>query len=304
MSPEKKASFLPSPGVPMFAFAVLAACGQFVPAGEALSSTGSTPAVVELTNRDALAAATHLGHYALDGLLATHTGEVRWGGGEARGLAWAELEDGPEARLALTDTLANLASVDPAILETQAEQLAFWLNLYHAWTMQAVLDARAADASFVSVADDGFALFDIGFVRVGGVSLSLNQVEHGVLRGDPAAMDSHFANQAAVREASALWQGDLPDGLHRHHCARWDVRTLARVHGRPRPWMPTSTPRPDGAPTIRGRGPDRRASASCFVGSKKTSRAAMGACAPSSTGIEPAGRRGSISPTPSPTTGP
>ena len=193
----------------MFAFAVLAACGQFVPAGEALSSRGSTPAVVELTNRDALAAATHLGHYALDGLLATHTGEVRWGGGEARGLAWAELEDGPEARLALTDTLANLASVDPAILETQAEQLAFWLNLYNAWTMQAVLDARAADASFVSVADDGFALFDIGFVRVGGVSLSLNQVEHGVLRGDPVAMDSHFANQAAVREQAEAWHSAL-----------------------------------------------------------------------------------------------
>lgn len=204
----------------MLALAALTACGQFVPAGQALSSTGSTPAVVELTTRDALAEATHLGHYALDGLLATHTGDVRWGGGEARGLAWAELEDSPEAGLALADTLANLASVEPATLETQAEQLAFWLNLYNAWTLQAVLQARASDASFVSVAEDDFALFKIGFVQVGGVSLSLNQLEHGVLRGDPVAMDRHFAGQEALRDDaeswhSALWQGDLPDArLH------------------------------------------------------------------------------------------
>ena len=196
----------------MFALLSLAACGQFVPADQALSTAGSTPATVALTTREALAGATHLGHYALDGLLATHTGDVRWGGGEARALAWAELDDSPEARLALSDTLANLASVDPTLLESRDEKLAFWMNLYNAWTLQGVLDARAADPGFNSVQADDFALFNIAFVQVGGAALSLNQLEHGVMRADPASMDFYFAEQAGLRGRVEGWHDDLWGG--------------------------------------------------------------------------------------------
>lgn len=197
----------------MLAFVALAACGQFVPADQALDAAGSTPANVELTTRDALADATHLGHYALDGLLATHTGDVSWGGGEARALAWAELSDSPEARLALSDTVANMASVDPTKLESQAEKLAFWMNLYNAWTLQGVLDAQAADPAFESVSADEFALFNVAFVQVGGVSLSLNQLEHGVMRADPASMDFYFPEgEAALRTQVEAWHADLWQG--------------------------------------------------------------------------------------------
>ena len=204
----------------MLALLTLTACGQFVPADQALSTAAPTPAGSAFTTRDALAEATHLGHYALDGLLATHTGDISWGGGEARGLAWAELADGAEARLALSDTLANLASVDPTLLESRSEKLAFWMNLYNAWTLQGVLDAQTSDPSYATVATDDFAVFDVALVQVGGVVLSLNQLEHGVMRGDPASMDLYFVDQDALRgQADAwnadLWRGDAPDArLH------------------------------------------------------------------------------------------
>jgi hypothetical protein len=196
----------------MLALVALAACGQFVPADQALSAAGSTPANVEITTRDALADATHLGHYALDGLLATHTGDVSWGGGEARALAWAELAESAEARLALSDTLANLASVDPTLLESRDEKLAFWMNLYNAWTLQGVLDAQTADPSYATVETDDFALFNIAFVQVGGESLSLNQLEHGVMRADPASMDYYFAEQEVLRAQVESWNADLWQG--------------------------------------------------------------------------------------------
>ena len=53
----------------------------------------------------------------------------------------------------------------------QAEKLAFWMNLYNAWTLQGVLDAQTSDPSYATVATDDFAVFDLALVQVGGVAL-------------------------------------------------------------------------------------------------------------------------------------
>ncbi len=190
----------------------LVGCGQFVSADAALTTAGSTPARVDLATRDALADATHLGHYALDGLMRAHAVDASWGGGAARAVTYDEILDGPEARVALTDALANLASVDPMALESHDEQLAFWLNLYNAWTVQAVVDARSADPTYASVRADDWALFNVAFAQVDGEALSLNQIEHGVMRADPASLDLYFADQDALRAKAEAWHAALWGG--------------------------------------------------------------------------------------------
>lgn len=63
------------------------------------------------------------------------------------------------------------------------EQFAFWLNLYNAVTVDLVLDAYPVD----SIRDIGGGLFSRGpwdkkVVTVDGVQLSLNDIEHRILR--------------------------------------------------------------------------------------------------------------------------
>lgn len=190
----------------------LIGCGQFVPAGEALSAAGSTPANVDITTRDALSDATYLGHYTLDGLMRSHTSDVSWGGGTARGVYYQELVDSPAAQVALSDTLANLASVDPSALESPDERYAFWLNVYNAWTIKAVVDELAADSAYASVSKDEWAMFNVAFAQVGGVQLSLNQIEHGVMRADPASMELYFAEQPELEQQVLTWHEELWEG--------------------------------------------------------------------------------------------
>jgi hypothetical protein len=84
---------------------LLAACGQFVPAEQALTdaSTDTIAADVELATRVELVQAERLAHYAQDGLLRYHTADVQWGGGAARGVDYDGILASAEARVTLAD---------------------------------------------------------------------------------------------------------------------------------------------------------------------------------------------------------
>lgn len=104
-------------------------------------------------------------------------------------------------RRQLDDHLARLAAVDVDRM-TRPRQYAFWLNLYNAAVVQTVLTHYPVRS--IQDIDTSPGLFSNGpwkapAVRVGGATLSLDDVEHGVLR--PIFKDPriHYAvNCAAV----------------------------------------------------------------------------------------------------------
>lgn len=72
-----------------------------------------------------------------------------------------------------------LRELDPAALETREQRLAFWINLYNAMVVHGIL-AAGIPKSVTAVPD----FFEATAYEVGGVRLSLEQIEHGVLRNN------------------------------------------------------------------------------------------------------------------------
>lgn len=106
----------------------------------------------------------------------------------------------PEARALLGQYLEQLERVDLGAALTSEERASLWINAYNAITVQGVIDARADDPDF-RVDRDGFAFFQVQRARVGGIFVSLDMVEHVILRGD-AAHGSIAAVDAETRDAA------------------------------------------------------------------------------------------------------
>lgn len=127
---------------------------------------------------------------ALDALLAKH---VKRGVVDYPGLCGA---DHPR----LVACLEALASVDTDALAPR-ERTAFGIDLYNATVLGAVCERGRAGWS---AAADSFALFHAPLVRTHGRTLSLDQLEHGLLV--PGAKDPrlHFALVCAARSCPVL----------------------------------------------------------------------------------------------------
>ena len=88
---------------------------------------------------------------------------------------------------ALKAYIAQLTATDVATL-SKSEQFAFWANLYNAKTLDIVLDHYpVASIKDISLGGGVFAAFTGGpwkakVVTVGGVALSLDDIEHGIMR--------------------------------------------------------------------------------------------------------------------------
>ncbi len=207
----------------------LVACGQYVDAGEALVGNDAIDATIELTDRSELSAATTLQHYGQSALLAAHTawepvGIAQVDGSEVaaemRLVEYSEILASIEAQVVLADALANLAAVDPDGLESVDEQLAYWMNSYNLWVIQAILDRLAADPDYAGVESDGFAIFTTAYIQVGEYALTPNQLEHGLIRGDDYAWDNYFVDQPELLAKAQEW-----------HAALWgDGPIDARIH--------------------------------------------------------------------------
>jgi len=103
---------------------------------------------------------------------------------------------------ALDNFLEDLATMD--LLEnSKEEQAAFYINLYNAAMLQAVLNNYPLD----SVKDIGFLPFSIfkkNFIRQGVRSLSLDDVEKGILLKDFFDPRIHFAVNCASESCPPL----------------------------------------------------------------------------------------------------
>ncbi len=126
-----------------------------------------------------------------------------------------------EDRYLLKGYLVLLAEVDPSKLKDKSERLAYWINAYNAAVVEGVLQSYKGDASFKVT--DGGIFFDsttFGFT-FGGVGLSLNQLENGVLRGVWTHPGIKAAPSAALEKMKLwhkeLWEGGMVDA--RFHAA-------------------------------------------------------------------------------------
>ena len=111
----------------------------------------------------------------------------------AQQMDYAGLNASPRFQ-AYLDALPGLSGFDPAHLPTHHEQLAFWVNVYNALTVHAVLalkvDSSVAEQWF------GLAFFRKAAYQIGGQRVSLDDIEHGILRanrGHPYLPGRQFA---------------------------------------------------------------------------------------------------------------
>jgi hypothetical protein len=122
------------------------------------------------------------------------------------------LDDGREP---LDQYIAMLVAVDPLRLNRQ-EQKAYWMNLYNARTVQLILDHYPL-SSITSVGDNpvDFGPWNDYAVTVNGIDLSLNDIEHRIIRPLYQDYRIHFAvNCASIGcpdLAAEAFSGDLLD---------------------------------------------------------------------------------------------
>lgn len=84
----------------------------------------------------------------------------------------------------LNEYLALLSSTHPNKSWSREEQMAYWINVYNAFTVQLIVDYYPVESikdikrgiPFVST------VWDIKFIQLQGQTYDLNQIEHGILR--------------------------------------------------------------------------------------------------------------------------
>ena len=138
-------------------------------------------------------------HSAWDGFLARYLATEAAG---VNRIAYGEVT--AEDRAALAAYLDRLQAVDPAAL-TKAEQLAFWINLYNAQTVAVILD----NFPVASIRDISTGFFGIGpwndeAVTISGRALSLNDIEHGIIRPIYGDARIHYALNCAAASCPNL----------------------------------------------------------------------------------------------------
>jgi len=104
---------------------------------------------------------------------------------------------GKADRKVLDNYLDLLQSVDTAKL-SKNEQLAYWINFYNALTAQVVLEEYPVDSiRKIRFLASPFGPWDKNLVKVQGRKLSLNDIEHGILRPIWKDPRIHFAVNCA-----------------------------------------------------------------------------------------------------------
>ena len=96
---------------------------------------------------------------------------------------YAGLKASPDGMTKLNGYLADLQAMDPRT-HARAEQKAYWINFYNALTVKVVADAHPVDS--IREIHEGWIPFagpwgDV-HARVAGQELTLDDIEHGILR--------------------------------------------------------------------------------------------------------------------------
>ena len=144
-------------------------------------------------------------HAPFNALLADH---VRGDGIDYDGLA----EDASK----LDAYLSPAASFSTEAL-SRDEAMAFWINMYNAWTLKLILTKYPDIDSIKELGSLFSSPWKKRFVKIGGKTLTLGEIEHDVLRAQYNDPRIHFAINCASRSCPPL----LPEA---YDAARLDAQ--------------------------------------------------------------------------------
>ncbi|WP_170785149.1 DUF547 domain-containing protein [Ruegeria lacuscaerulensis] len=125
-------------------------------------------------------------------------------------MAYGQVSADDKARL--DGYIEDLQAVDPAAL-TRDQQLAYWINMYNAVTVDVILENYPV-ASIRDIKDGPLSIgpWNRPIVTVAGQSLTLNEIEHRIIRPEFNEPRIHYAlNCAAVGCPNLMdraWQAD------------------------------------------------------------------------------------------------
>ncbi len=145
-----------------------------------------------------------LSHAQLDTLLRALDGD----------LDYPRLWRSAEARALLRDYRAVLEVARPEQMKAPAERLAFWLNAYTGLLLGGLAEIVARDGPHAAVSDNDFALFTRQIHRVAGFELTLEELEHIILRGDPQYPDIAGTPAARIEPLLAQHRLVFPEGRY------------------------------------------------------------------------------------------
>lgn len=104
-----------------------------------------------------------------------------------------------EEKAQLQQYLDVLSAHPPAKNWTEAEQIAYWINAYNAFTVKLIIDNYPLKS--IKQIGGGVPMinspWDIKFFKIGGVDFDLNTIEHGILRKHFEEPRIHFAINCA-----------------------------------------------------------------------------------------------------------
>lgn len=128
---------------------------------------------------------------------------------------WVNYADWQQDQNGLNDYLAILSSQLPTESWTREEQLAYWINAYNAFTVKLILDHYPLN-SIEELHDIPYVntVFHREWFELGGMAMSLNRIEHGVLRQQFQEPRIHAAiNCASVSCPPLLPVAFLPETM-------------------------------------------------------------------------------------------
>ena len=99
--------------------------------------------------------------------------------------------------------LDSLAAIDPATLSA-ADQKAYYINAYNLWTLELILEHWPGIRSIKEAGSFIRSPWKRNFVRLHGGAVSLDDIEHGILRRQFSDPRVHFALNCASRSCPPL----------------------------------------------------------------------------------------------------
>jgi hypothetical protein len=138
-------------------------------------------------------------HAVLDSLLRDHVHEGR--------VNYTALRS--DARL--DRALGELRAVDPAEIRNADARLAYWINVYNAFTLK-LIAAHPGVTSIREIGAGGNGPWDSVWIPIAGRRYSLNDIEHDIVRPEFREPLIHFALVCAARSCpplrSGAWTGE------------------------------------------------------------------------------------------------
>lgn len=209
---------------------LLAACGDYVSYDETVKRPAASAGSDRAADAGARPTVTRLDHLAFGALLAKFVVPAETG---PNLVDYAALSADDEALRILDQYLDLLGDVHESDLDTGTERLAFWLDAYDAIVLRAVVDGLGRDPGY-STADGDFAVFRSATHRISQIPISLDEIDHGVIRGawDDARLDTTDATTRKELMAfhADLW-GDASVDPRIHmglNCAAWSCPEVQR----------------------------------------------------------------------------